>query len=226
MRTTTLAAASLALVCAGVVIFATPAPASAQNLASAIDHGIEASAAIGVARSTGKVASSADHALSYYVPAIVPITLGLGYRFFYPLYVGALLSYGPGFTEHCPDGLDCSANRLVLGIEARGYLPARISPTPLWGSLGFGYESIEGTQSVGGLSASANVDGWQYLSLKLGAEFGLARNFVVAPYVGFDLGQYDSVASGGRSQSIPDNQQSWHTWIGVGARFAYTFPVP
>ncbi len=140
--------------------------------------------------------------------------------------MGALLSYGPGFTDHCPDGYDCSVDRLVLGLEARGYLPASMSETPLWGSIGFGYESLEISESVGGLSASGSADGWQVLSLKLGAEFGLARNFVVAPYVGFDLAQYDSVSIGGRSQSIPDDQQTLHTWIGIGARFAYTFPVP
>jgi hypothetical protein len=199
--------------------------ASAQTAPAASERGIEVSAALGVARSTGKATSADDNAISYNVPALVPFTFGLGYRFAQPLYVGAVLGYAPGFTDHCPSGFDCSVDRFTFGVEARGYLPPAMSATPLWASLGFGYESLDIGLSAGGLSGSGSVDGYQYLSLKLGAEFELARQFVIAPYIGFELAQYDEISQGGRSASIPDDQQSWHTWLSVGARFAYTFLI-
>jgi len=200
-----------------------PVPGAwAQDVPPALERGIEVSAGLGVSRPMGKGIASDDHALSYSVPAMIPFTLGAGYRFGEYVYAGLLLGYGFGFTDHCPTGMSCSADSLVFGFEVRGYLPSG-SSLPLWGSLGFAYESLDIGLAVGGLSAGGSLDGYQYLALKVGGDYRLARQFAIAPYLGFDLARFGGVSSGGRSQSIPDDQQSWHMWWTLGARCAYTF---
>ncbi len=204
---TVLAVAGFAVVALGSTV------ASAQT---SIDHGIEVSAALGVARSTGNWIEN-DHAISYYVPALVPLTLGLGYRFSQAFYAGLLFGYDFGFTDNCPSGASCSADRTELGIEGRGYLPS----TPLWGSVGVGYESLE----IGMSGTSGSIDGYEYLSLKVGGEFEISPRLTIAPYFGFELGRYGSISAGGASRDIPDNQMAVHTWIIGAVRFAYTVAI-
>lgn len=154
-----------------------------------------------------------DVKLSDGVKSQIPIQLDALYRLNQNIGVGGYFSYGFGqvASNACAPGASCSASIMRLGLQGTYTLDPMGQLSP-WAGVGFGYEWGRLKDDTG----SATLRGWELLNLQLGADYAVAPQLAVGPYVGLSIGQYSSVDSGGASASIPD--KATHEWFQVGVR--------
>ncbi len=170
------------------------------------------------------------------VHGTLPIGLEVGYRVIDPLYVGALVSFGPAFVSSAADGYcspsatTCSGEHLQVGLHARFY-PRRSQTFDPWVGLGFGYERLsmrqEGmlvTGDRGGISQA--LSGFEFVDVSVGGDLALLRDVRVGPFASFALGQFDTATV---TQTAGDNSSTttgsirnptMHAWLVLGVRGA------
>jgi outer membrane protein W len=187
-------------------------------------------ARLGYSHAFGKVADkiagfdAAD--MSEYVSGNVPIWLDLGYMVTPNIMVGFYGQYGIGVpaSDMCDaDAVDCSASIVRLGAQAQYHISPAESIDP-WVGLGFGYEWGSLTAEAAGDEASSSVRGFEFVNLQGGADFKLAPNFGLGPFLSFSLGQYAKYSTetinGNNNYSI--DETAMHEWLTVGVRGAFT----
>ena len=171
---------------------------------------------VGYAPAMGDYAK--DFKLKDEVKAQIPIQIDGMYKFTPEIAAGLYFSYGFGMLnsdvkDQCDAlGVDCSASSMRLGVQGT-YSFTTVSPTFVpWVGAGLGFEWLTEKASLGGVSASADTTGFEFLNLQLGGDYKVSNQFYVGPYVLFSLGQYSNV----EGQSIPD--KGIHQWLHLGVR--------
>jgi outer membrane protein W len=158
----------------------------------------------------------------------VPLSFDAGYRFNPNVYVGAFATYGFLFvnTDKSPtckmSGVSCSGHQVELGVNLHYHIAPDSTFDP-WVGVGFGYEWLTASLSVGGLSGDATLTGFQFVNAQLGGDYKVAPNFGIGPFVMLAVGQFDSVSasSGSVSQSTDFTNKALHEWLSFGVRGAY-----
>jgi outer membrane protein W len=171
-----------------------------------------------------------DLAMSDNVSGHIPIWLDLGYMVTPNIMVGLYGQYGIGIpsADECDaSGVSCSASVIRLGAQAQYHLSPAEKLDP-WFGLGIGYEWGSITAEGGGQKQSLSVRGFEFLNLQGGADYKLAPNFGIGPFLSFSLGQYSNYSTevtggGSQSGSISDiSDTTMHEWLTFGVRGAFT----
>jgi hypothetical protein len=196
-----------------------------------VPSGIEVGLRTGYAIALGSAAQNAN--MSDYIGGAVPIWIDAGYRFASPnLFVGAYFQYGIGFVSGqtangCNNGVSCSANVLMYGIQAHYHFMPDNQFDP-WVGLGIGLENATVNESVGGQSGSTGASGFDFAILQAGADYrGLLDGLGVGPMLMFGFGQYNSqsTSAGGQSQSGSIQNTALHEWLTIGVRGVYDIKI-
>lgn len=126
-----------------------------------------------------------------------PLWLDLGYRFD-RVFVGAYGQYAFGLAGRylCSgSGSSCSTNAVRVGFELQWHpfdWPADQVQADPWLGVGFGYEWA--TWRISGISPRSNtLQGWDFLRLGFGIDFGIANKLALGPFIEWSLGQYSKV---------------------------------
>jgi outer membrane protein W len=194
----------------------------ATGTAFAQDGKIKLGLRLGYALPTGKVGDISQNGatldggkLSDDISGQIPIWIDAGYMVLPSLMVGLYGQYGFVGTKNCPSGASCSAHDLRIGIQGQYHFMPEQSTDP-WLGLGFGYESLGLSETVGGQSFDASINGWELLNLQGGVDFQVIPAFTVGPFLSFSLDQFSSEKSG--SQSLDFTTKHIHEWILIGAK--------
>jgi len=204
-------------------------PPSEDNAWTSNESGAALAIRAGYAIPFGSLAKDlAPSDLGKYISGSIPLTLEGGYRFSPHFYLGGFFEFAFATTSSqiCAGVAgDCSssANQLKFGPTFRyNFSPARrFDPF-----VGFGadYEILTASITQGQQSASIALHGWDYAKFELGADLHVARDFVVAPYASFGLGQYisaDETAASGKETSGDFKNSALHEWLTLGVRVQY-----
>jgi opacity protein-like surface antigen len=216
-----------------VLLFAAPALAADSG-----DSGFEIGVRTGYAWSAGKLGeppNGTNNDLGDYVSGQLPFWLDAGYRFNPNLYMGGYFQYGFGTVNDDRQDLcrnanvDCSASDVRLGVMGRYHFAPtwRVSP---WAGFGLGYEwgAFALHQSVIGESnTDSSWSGFEIANLQAGADVHVASRVVLAPFISFSLGQFQSIKTTTRTGTITTTTEedlaskSIHEWILIGVRAAF-----
>jgi opacity protein-like surface antigen len=230
-----------ALILSAAVVSASLVAVSPQALAGDPDGpGFELGVRTGYAFSageTGAVPNGNDANLGDYVSGQWPFWLDVGYRFDPSLYLGAYLQYGFGVvnddvrTECRNANADCSASDTRLGIMGR-YRFAPIWKLAPWAGLGIGYEwgsySYHLSTAITNLDVGSSWSGWEFANLQAGADYRLAPQFSIAPFISVSIDQFQSTTTTTAvgNTTNPNTQdlakKSIHEWIMIGARVSFS----
>lgn len=152
------------------------------------------------------------------VKSQIPIQLDAMYKLSPAFALGVYLSYGfaqlnSDITSGCDAaGIDCSASDTRLGVQAT-YAFTKVSPTFVpWAGAGIGIEWLTLKGSAGGISASADTTGFEFLNLQAGADYKVSEQFSVGPYLLFSIAQYSSV------EGNDIQNKAVHEWLNFGVR--------
>ncbi len=164
---------------------------------------------------------------------VIPLWLDVGYWLDPHFLLGAYFMYGVVLPKTasatdplgggCPEGLDCFASGVRLGVQAQyRFAPGR--PLSPWLGVGLGYEwissRIEGELFTAPFEASTTHSGPDLLQLQGGVDFRLAELLAVGPFVAVSAMQYTSCSltlSGSQSECELE-ESSWHGWLVFGVR--------
>jgi outer membrane protein W len=203
-----------------VALLAVAGSAAAQQPPQPVNPGFGASLRLGYGIPAGAVADGGQD-LSAVFSGTLPIQLDVGYRFT-PSFSAALFgSYAFGFTSSqlqdvCRgQGIDCTTHDTRLGIEGFFHLMPGNQVDP-WFGIGVGYEWATFTGSASGASADATFKGFEFVNLQLGADWLVAKDFGIGPFVQVTFGEYSTLEAGGTSTDI--TSKSMHEWIQLGVR--------
>jgi len=159
-----------------------------------------------------------DAPLKDEVKSQIPIQLDALYRITPDIAAGLYFSYGfvqlnSDVSDACDAAnVDCSASSMRLGVEAT-YTLTKVSPTFVpWFGAGIGFEWLSEKAEFGGVSATQDVTGFEFLNLQGGADYKVSPQLAVGPYVQFSIGQYSSV----EGNDITD--KAMHEWLSFGVR--------
>ncbi|BDG02702.1 outer membrane beta-barrel protein [Anaeromyxobacter oryzae] len=154
-----------------------------------------------------------DLKMSDGIKSQIPIQLDAIYNLNKNVGLGGYFSYGLGQTasDACGTGVSCSASVMRLGVQGTYTLDPMGQATP-WAGVGIGYEWAK----VSGGGETLTLKGFEFLNLQVGADFAVAPQLAVGPYLGMSVGQYSDAEISGTSASIPD--KSTHEWFQVGVR--------
>jgi len=167
--------------------------------------------------------------LSDSVKGAIPFQLDASYRLSPHLAVGGYFSYGFGFVNDSTamgggvcdqSGVDCSATSMRLGVQAiwsMTYLSKSFVP---WAAVGAGWEWVGFDAKAGGISASYDLSGPEFLNLQFGGDYKLGEKASVGPYLALSLGQYSKakVEVPGFMSGEMDIDKTLHQWFGFGVR--------
>ena len=163
----------------------------------------------------------------------IPLWLDAGYRLTPKLMLGAYFMYGvvlPKTAESgdplgggCPEGFDCFASGVRLGIQAqyRFLLSPTLEP---WLGIGLGYEwvssRLEGQAFGIPLDASTSYSGPDLLHVQGGVDFRLGRVIGLGPFMALSAMQYTSCSLelSGDASSCQLDEKGWHGWLMLGVR--------
>jgi hypothetical protein len=165
----------------------------------------------------------------------IPIWLDVGYRLSARWMFGAYVMAGLVLPRTaassdplgggCPDGLDCSAFGLRLGLQAQ-YRFAPGEPLDPWLGFGLGYEwiqsEIEGELFAFPVEASTSHAGPDLLHLQGGLDVALAERLAAGPFLSISAMRYGrcSATLSGDEVACELSEQSWHGWLVLGVRGA------
>jgi hypothetical protein len=202
-------------------------PASAEEqLPVRFEVGARAGIALPIGNAAGASLNSPGTSLADLVAWTVPLQLDIGARIG-PVFVGGRASYAFGKTGSSFEGASArSASDVRVGFEVLWHFGADRKVDP-WAGIGVGYEWLN--LSVGASNGSvvyATLRGFEWVSLQLGIDFVLGRNFRLGPYLESNVAQYDSASGGiinvqgGEIGGSTDVQsKAVHAWIDFGLRF-------
>ena len=163
----------------------------------------------------------------------VPLWLDAGYRLTPELMLGAYFVYGLVLPKTaasgdplgggCPEGFDCFASGVRLGLQAqyRFLLGPAFQP---WLGIGVGYEwvssRLEGQAFGIPLDASTSYSGPDLLHLQGGVDFRLGRVFGLGPFLSVSAMEYTSCSLelSADSSTCELNDKGWHGWLVFGVR--------
>jgi hypothetical protein len=164
--------------------------------------------------------------LSDYLNGVLPLWVDAGYRFNPNMYIGADFQYGIGFinkAQGCSqNGISCSASDLMFGVDFQYHLMPTGTFDP-WGSVGLGYEILNGSSSANGLLDSSSLNGFQFFNLQVGGDYKAMPNFGIGPFLMFSLGQFSNCSISGPNtrENCTIQQTAMHEWLTVGIRAVY-----
>ena len=212
------------------------APALAADDGPGLELGVRTGYAFS-AGETGAVPNGTDANLGDYVSGQWPFWLDVGYRFDPNLYLGAFVQYGFGVvnddarTQCRMANTDCSASDTRLGIMGR-YRFAPIWKLAPWAGLGIGYEwgsySYHLSTAITNLDVGSSWSGWEFANLQAGADYRLAPQFSIAPFISVSIDQFQSTTTTTAvgNTTNPNTQdlakKSIHEWIMIGARVSFS----
>jgi len=163
----------------------------------------------------------------------IPLWLDAGYRLTPELMLGVYFAYGlvlPKTAESgdplgggCPEGFDCFASGVRLGVQAQYRFLLGPSFQP-WLGIGLGYEwvssRLEGQAFGIPLDASTSYSGPDLLQLQGGVDFRLGRVFGLGPFLSVSAMQYTSCSLelSGDASTCELNDGGWHGWLLLGVR--------
>lgn len=178
--------------------------------------------------------------LSEAISGMVPIQIDLGYRFTPNLMVGGYFMYGFGFagdslSKSCDQlkafGIDatCSTHDVRLGAQVQYHISPDAQVDP-WVGAGIGYEWLTFGFEGGGTKLSSTGHGFEFINLQGGADFAVAPNFGLGPFVMLSVGQYSDVSNDcsgsscdpGDSSSDSIDKKAMHEWLTLGVRGTFT----
>jgi outer membrane protein W len=213
----------------GVVVLGSVSTAQAAE-------GFELGARVGYGIPMGKVNDDGTNdKLSQAISGMVPLQLDLGYRVIPNLMVGAYFMYGIGFagdtiTKLCDQakagGIDatCSAHDVRLGAQVQYHISpdGQIDP---WLGAGIGYEWLTFGFEGAGTTISSTGHGFEFINLQGGADFSVAPNFGLGPFLSLSVGQYSKASGdcsgncGGITTSSEEiDKKAMHEWLTLGVR--------
>ena len=159
----------------------------------------------------------------------VPLELDLAWRFgnFSP---GVYISIAPGLLNkdlaaQCDAAnISCATAGVRMGVEGI-YDFAPEAPASAWVGGRVGVESLGWGVDNGGNKDTLAASG---LSIGVEGGFDFRLGFLsVGPYASLEFGKYSKTSSNASgstvTESIPSGEQTWHTWIVVGAKGTITF---
>jgi hypothetical protein len=217
------------------LLLAAPTSLAFAESASGLEFGVRTGYAFSAGH-LGAAPGEADDRVSDWVTGQLPLWVDAGYRFNPFFYLGGYFQYG--FSSVNDDqrslcrnaNVDCSASDVRLGIMGRYHL-APAWPLAPWVGLGLGYEwgafSVH-QSALGNSDTDSSWSGFEILNLQAGADYRLGRGFVLAPFISFSLGQYqsrkDTTTVGSITTSTEQDleHKSFHEWILLGVRAAFT----
>lgn len=167
-----------------------------------------------------------DRPMTDGVKGKIPIWLDLGYMVTPNIMVGLYAQYGIAMLadDACPDGADCSGAVIRFGLQGQYHLSPGESLNP-WFGLGIGYEMASSKVSAGGAEFTGTTSGLEFANLQAGADFGVADNIGIGPFVSFSLGQYSSAKTetpaGSSDGDIED--KAMHMWLVLGVKGTFGF---
>jgi hypothetical protein len=145
----------------------------------------------------------------------IPLWVDVGYRLD-RWFFGGYVQYAYGFAS-CPTVSNCSAWAMRTGIESQ-FHPVDWKLIDPWFEIGFGYEwnSYSVTTSVPSTTFhfSTTFHGVEFLRLGVGADFAVARDLRLGPFMEFSLGEFLGLSS---SAAVP----ALHFWFGVGLKLTW-----
>lgn len=183
--------------------------------------GFEVGLRAGYALPLGDVSSG--NAYSDFTKGIVPLQLDVGYRINGNWFAGAYFQYGltnVKVPECDQSGVSCSASDLRFGIEGQYHLMPANALDP-WVGLGVGYEVYHSSESAGGMEASGSTNGFEFLNATVGADYKLAPNLGVGPFLGLSLGEFSNASfssPGQPDQSGSIQDKALHLALSFGLR--------
>jgi len=165
-----------------------------------------------------------------------PLWLDLGYRFD-QVFVGAYGQYAFGLAGRylcwSPQS-SCSTNAIRVGFELQWHpfdWPADQVQVDPWLGVGFGYEWA--SWRISGTDPRSNTfQGWDFLRLGFGVDFGIADKLALGPFVECSLGQFSKVdfayAAGGCTYCVNPETGSYdiqrkalHFWLAFGLKLTW-----
>jgi hypothetical protein len=185
-------------------------------------NGFELGVRLGYSLPIGGVAQ--DASLRDVVSGRFPLWLDVGYRVNPRWYFGAFLQYG---FMSVPSSFcsTCSLHDITGGVGAMFHVAPYAFLDP-WIGAGFGYESLSGSDALGGTVSLAGV---QFGNLQAGLDYYL-HDLGVGPYVSLSVAQYSlatvtvpstGAASTGGTTAGDIKGQILHEWFTIGLRATY-----
>ena len=165
----------------------------------------------------------------------IPLWLDVGYRLAPHWMVGVYAMAGlvlPKTAESvrpldggCPEGLDCSAFGVRLGVQGQyRFLPGE--PLDPWLGLGVGYEwiwsELNGELFTLPVDASTSHAGPDLMHVQGGLDVALGDGVSLGPFLSVSAMRYTTCSAelGGADVDCELDEQSWHGWLMLGARGA------
>ena len=188
---------------------------------SAAAEGLELGARLGYGIPMGD--SVKDAKMSDGVKSQIPIWIDAGYRIDDSLMAGLYFSYGlvQLADDACPDGVDCSASDIRVGLQGQYHLMPGEGFDP-WLGLLVGYEMAKSKFEAGGVSGSGGMNGLEF-GIQGGGDFPVSEGLTVGPFLSFTMGQYSSMSAdpepAGFESSIED--KAMHQWLILGVRGSF-----
>lgn len=212
------------------LVVATPSVVAAAE--SPWPDTVEIGVRVGYAVPAGKAAQQLP--MRDALKAKVPLILEGGYRFRDRFYLGGYVEYAygagtPRSRLFCPQAdpaqprvtdTNCSMRDIRFGAMAAVHFAPHATVDP-WLGFGMGYEVLTRQEN------NTSVRGWEFLNLHGGADFALASDLVIGPFVSASFARYSLSAWTTQyfedTATIPD--PATHVWISFGLRAAFR-PVP
>jgi hypothetical protein len=175
------------------------------------------------------------NALSDDTYGAIPIWLDVGYRWSAHWMFGVYAMAGlvlPKTAETsdplgggCPDGLECSAFGVRLGLQAQYRFAPGESLDP-WLGLGIGYEwiwsDLEGEVFSIPVDASNDYAGPDLAHVQGGLDIRVSDSASLGPFLSLSAMRYTSCTAtiSGDTVDCELDEQSWHGWLMLGVRGA------
>ena len=156
------------------------------------------------------------------IKGMIPIWGDVGYRFNPNWYVGGFFQFGIGLVPSNSDcstaGVSCSENDLRFGLNFHYHMLPEEGFDP-WIGLGAGYEIVNQSLSVGSISGSGSLKGFEFGNLQLGLDLKLSPAFAVGPFVAFTIAQFSDVSASALGVTFsPNIDKKIHEWLLFGVR--------
>lgn len=174
-----------------------------------------------------------DNAIGDDTYGVIPIWFDAGYRLSDHLLLGAYFMFGIVLPKTapadnplgggCPEGFDCFATGVRLGVQAQySFAPERtLDP---WLGVGLGYEwvstQLEGEAFSFPFESSTRYSGPDLLQLQGGVDFHTRSIFSVGPFGSVSAMRYTScsLTLGGEESRCELEDGGWHGWLVFGMR--------
>jgi len=163
----------------------------------------------------------------------IPIWLDVGYRWSARWMFGAYAmaglvlpktaATGDPLGGGCPEGLDCSAFGVRLGLQAQYRFAPGDSLDP-WLGLGLGYEwiwsDLEGEVFNIPVDASNDYAGPDLAHVQGGLDIRVSDGATLGPFLSLSAMRYTSCTATDSDNALDCelNEQSWHGWLVLGVR--------